>query len=211
MMGRNSEARLVLGGKSHPRIVHKLAFGHFDSDIGLHYFRKVSNSLKSNKSIDSICLSQNKKDSYYKTKTQMFVNSKDLSDKSEICYKKKILGDFYIHNPSAEFDFKIIISQKIYKNDNESKKIKSEYRKIFTGLKQMRTWLDCNTEHIFITNIVKLDQAVRNQRYEFEMFVHSGSIVVAVKNDLGPQLFQEFKQSFGDFLWRADAINRDVS
>lgn len=209
MMGRNSEARLALGGKPHPRIIHKLAFGHFDSDIGLHHFRKVCKSIEESQGPDPTFVDSRRKDTYHATKTQMFVNSKNLKDSTEICYKKRILGDFYIYNPTGEFDFKFLITERIIKNEEESERIKT-YRRLFTRLKRRRNWYETSTGNVLSTSIIKLDPAVRNHRYEFEMRVDSQPIVLSALHGLGDGFYQDFHSKLLGVLYTADEINESL-
>ncbi|RCK62673.1 hypothetical protein Cantr_09025 [Candida viswanathii] len=206
MIGRNSEARYWGKSKTRrPKIIHKLAFGHFDSDIGLHYIRQVTRAVE--KKLGAVAKEERSKETYYlKGKHMGIVRQEGKPEES--FYSKRIIHDFYVFNPTGQFDFKITISEKVERTDEEKKVFKRDGRRVFRRSKSKRVWLEGRDQ--YITNQVKISPAVRNQLYEFEMKLDLKHILRIVRDEKkGPPNY-DYELKIVNFLFSADTINEEI-
>ncbi|RCK62692.1 hypothetical protein Cantr_09038 [Candida viswanathii] len=181
----------------------------FDTDEESNYW-KINDYVVNDFSDDYEWSAENTEDSIYDTRNGRGIVTWNYDDPGESYHTKKRIDNIFVYNPYGEFDFRIVVSEKCYRDKTAKRTAKRKGKLVLTRDKERRIWYDENNGTEFKSSTVTETPAVNPERHEVEIELDIESVI----GDLGDRddtLCEDIEGYINNLIQEADAVNEGVS
>lgn len=191
-------------------IVQAKNFDYFDSNIGRRHWRKINNYVRNDFGSDYNFDENQTKDSIYNARLGRTIVTHDYFNPGETCHTKKRIDDIFIHNPYGEFDFRITISEKVFRGKRAKRTAKRKGTLVLTREKETNVWCDSPNGTEFKSSTVIDSSVDEPNRYEFEIELDIESVVDDIRDREDPYYY-DIEEFINNLILEADSINDEIS